>query len=213
MAENSTPGPINPTPQQPPAPDGEPVEGLPVLPEILAQTRERLESTSSDLQFKVFDDMLEVVLPAEQIRQIATLLRDELGYKMLMSVTGVDYKASYQVVYHLYKLDSAYPVVLKCDLPHDDAPEIPSLAPVWPGADFQEREVYDLMGIVFVGHPDLRRILLADDFPGHPLRKDWEADPDYVLVPHLRVPGYEGASAGRTSSGRFLSRDQEGEAR
>ena len=62
---------------------------------------------------------------------------------------------------------------------------------IWPGADFQEREIWDLMGIKFVGHYDLRRILLADDFPGHPLRKDFTFDYEYVLVRHLRS-GVEG---------------------
>ena len=71
-------------------------------------------------------------------------------------------------------------------LPRDEHPLIPSLTAVWPGADFQEREIYDLMGINFPGHPDQRRILLADDFPGHPLRKDYEIDYGYVVVHHLR---------------------------
>ncbi len=207
MAETNDQKPTNPTPQPPAAAEGEPVEGVPVLPEILAQGKERLEAACSEIQFKIFDDMLEASLPAEQIVPIAEIVKNELGYKMLMSVTGVDYKTSYEVVYHIYKIDSPYPIVLKCSLPHDEAPEIASLTPMWAGADFQEREAYDLMGIVFVCHPDLRRILLADDFPGHPLRKDWEADPDYVLVPHLRVPGYEGAKAGKASTGRFLNND------
>lgn len=208
MAETNEQQPTNPTPQQTPsATVVEPAEGAPVLPEILVQAKVRLEAASSEIQFKIFDDALEASLPADQILTIAEIVKDELGYKMLMSITGVDYKTNYEVVYHIYKLDSPYPIVLKCSLPHEDAPEIASLTPMWAGADLQEREVYDLMGIVFVGHPDLRRVLLADDFPGHPLRKDWEADPDYVLVPHLRVPGYEGAKAGRASTGRFLNND------
>ena len=208
MAETNEQQPTNPTPKPaPPATEGGPAEGVPVLPEILELAKTRLEAASSELQFKIFDDMLEVVLPAEQIVKIADVVKNDLGYKMMMSITGVDYKTSYEVVYHVYKLDSPYPIVLKCSLPHDEAPEMPSLTPIWSGADYQEREVYDLMGIVFVGHPDLRRILLADDFPGHPLRKDWVADPDYVLVPHLRVPGYEGAQAGKASTGRFLNNE------
>ena len=206
MAETNTgPEPTKPIVQDTsPAADGEPVEGMPVLPEILAQARTRLESISSELEFKVFDDMLEVTLPVDQLPETAAVIKQELGYGMLMSITGVDWKTSYQLVYHIYKINSPFPIVLKCNLPHDENPEAPSLMPLWPGADFQEREIYDLLGVVFIGHPDLRRILLADDFPGHPLRKDWQPDPEYVLVPHLRVPGYPGAKGGKASTGRFL---------
>lgn len=207
MAETNTgPEPTKPISQgTSPAPEEEPAEGVPVLPEILAQARERLEVISAELEFKVSDDMLEVTLPVDQLSEIATVIKQELGYGMLMSVTGVDWKTSYQLVYHIYKIDSPFPIVLKCSLPHDENPEVPSLVPLWPGADFQEREIYDLFGVVFTGHPDLRRILLADDFPGHPLRKDWQPDPEYVLVPHLRVPGYPGAKGGKASTGRFLN--------
>lgn len=205
MSDSSAaPEPIKPASSQPEPASDEPVEGVPVLPPALAEARERLEAAFSGLEFTVADDQLEVRLPADRLFDLARFARDELGYQMLMSITGVDYKERYEVVYHLYKVDAAFPIVLRCSLPHEDAPEVPSLTPIWPGADFQEREVYDLMGIVFTGHPDLRRILLADDFPGHPLRKDWEPDPDYVLVKHLRLPGYAGAQRGETSTGRFL---------
>lgn len=206
MAEDNTgPGPIKPTPQQP-APEGaeEPGESFPILPAILSEARQRLESVGTELQFKEFDDRLEVLLPVEHLLGVATTARDELGYRMLMSITAVDWKESFELLYHVYRLDSAFPIVLRCTLPHEENPEAPSLTPSWPGADFQEREIYDLMGIVFTGHPDLRRILLADDFQGHPLRKDYEQDQDYVLVPHLRIPGYEGAKRGEASTGRFL---------
>ncbi len=195
MAENDTPQP-NTIP--------EPGDEFPILPAILAAARSRLEALSPDLQFKEFDDRLEVTLPVERLVEAATVVRDGLGYRMLMSITAVDWGSSFELVYHTYRLDSAFPVVLRCSLPHEDNPEAPSLTLFWPGADFQEREIYDLMGIVFLGHPDLRRILLADDFQGHPLRKDFQQDPDYVLVPHLRIPGYAGAKRGDTSTGRFL---------
>jgi NADH-quinone oxidoreductase subunit C len=208
MAENSTGRePIQATPQEqtPATAEGqEPEEMLSVLPKILAETRQRLEAGFSELEFKEHDDELEVMVPAEQLLGVGSVVKNDLQYRMLMSVTGVDWKDSFEVLYHVYRLDSAFPLVLRCRLPHEENPEIPSVISLWPGADFQEREVYDLMGIVFVGHPDLRRILLADDFPGHPLRKDWQPDPAYVLVPHLRVEGYEGAKRGETSTGRFL---------
>ena len=206
MAEsNNTPEPTNAAPQGA-APNGEagPVEGQPVLPEVLAKAQLRLEALSPELQFKGFDDRLEVTAPVEKLLDVAMTCRNDLGYRLLMSQTAVDWKDRFELVYHLYKLDSAFPIVLRFDLPREESPEVPSLTPFWPGADFQEREIFDLMGIVFAGHPDLRRILLADDFQGHPLRKDYEQDPSYVLVPHLRVPGYAGAKRGSTSTGRFL---------
>jgi NADH:ubiquinone oxidoreductase subunit C len=95
-------------------------------------------------------------------------------------------------------------VLLKADLPRDEIPDCPTLTTVWPGAEFQEREVYDLMGINFVGHPDMTRILTEDDFPGHPLRKDFWIEPDYVLMRHLRY-GVDGQfrpdDAGATNGG------------
>jgi NADH-quinone oxidoreductase subunit C len=202
MADNAGPEPIKPTPpeQVPAAAE----EQEPEEPAILAEARQRLESDFSELEFKESDDQLEVMVTADRLLDVASVAKSDLEYLMLMSVTGVDWKDSFEVLYHIYRLDSAFPLVLRCRLPHEDNPEIPSVMPLWTGADFQEREVYDLMGIVFVGHPDLRRILLADDFPGHPLRKDWQPDPDYVLVPHLRIPGYAGAERGETSTGRFL---------
>jgi NADH:ubiquinone oxidoreductase subunit C len=177
---------------------------MPVLPEALVEAQQRLEALSIPMEFKGFDDRLEVTLPAEQLIEVCSTIKNELGYRMLMSITAVDWKTSLELVYHIYHLDSAFPIVLRCSLPREEGPEVASLMPLWPGADFQEREIYDLMGIVFVGHPDLRRILLADDFQGHPLRKDFEQDPAYVLVPHLRIPGYSGAKRGEASTGRFL---------
>ena len=85
-------------------------------------------------------------------------------------------------------------VVIRADLPPEPNPLCPSLTTVWAGAELQEREIYDLFGVKFVGHPDLRRILLEDDFPGHPLRKDWTFDYEYVLVKHLKY-GAEGQDA------------------
>lgn len=178
--------------------------GLPALPEELAPVRRALEGAAPDLEFKPFHDRLEISLPAEGLVEVSKALRDAHGFSLLMSVTAVDWKDSFELIYHLYRLDSPYPLVLRCALPHEE-PRAPTLVPLWAGADFQEREVYDLMGIVFTGHPNLKRILLDDDFPGHPLRKDFQQDPDYLLVRHLRVPGYAGAQPGEASTGRFPS--------
>lgn len=110
----------------------------------------------------------------ENLIEVATALRDEMGYDYLTSLTGVDYilEGKMEVVYHLFKSTGGPALVLKVQVPRENA-EVPSLVPVYPGADFQEREAWDLLGIRFVGHPDLRRILLWEGFHGHPLRKDW----------------------------------------
>jgi NADH-quinone oxidoreductase subunit C/D len=105
---------------------------------------------------------------------IVRSLRDEDGMEYLSSVTCVDYlpENAFEVVYHLYRVSGGAGEVLKVRLPREH-PEAPSLTPVFPGAEFQEREIWDLFGIHFTGHPDLRRILLWEGFAGHPLRKDW----------------------------------------
>ncbi|MDX1614287.1 MAG: NADH-quinone oxidoreductase subunit C, partial [Candidatus Promineifilaceae bacterium] len=115
------------------------------------------------------------IIPAEKLTEIAGYLRDELGFNYLSSVTGVDLidDGKLEVVYHTYSIDQGGgAVVLKVHVDRED-PVVPSLVPLWPGADFQEREVYDMFGVRFDGHPDLRRILLWEGFDGYPLRKDW----------------------------------------
>jgi len=114
------------------------------------------------------------LVQADKLIEVATSLRDELGYDYLVSLTGVDYlpEGKMETVYHLCRSTGGSPLVIKVQVPRDQA-VVPSLVPVYPGAELQEREVWDLLGIRFEGHPDLRRILLWEGFYGHPLRKDW----------------------------------------
>lgn len=111
---------------------------------------------------------------AKDLVQVARVLRDESGYAYLSSVTGVDYlpQGRMEVVYHLYRIEGGGALALHVQVPRE-SPSVPSLVGVFPGAEFQEREAWDLLGIRFEGHPDLRRILLWDGFAGYPLRKDW----------------------------------------
>ena len=115
------------------------------------------------------------IVHAEHLVKFATALRDEMGYDFLSSVSGVDYLPDDQmeVVYHAYQSTGGPALVFKVQVPRD-ASVVPSLVPVYPGADFQERETWDLLGIRFQDHPDLRRILMWEGFAGHPLRKDWK---------------------------------------
>lgn len=110
----------------------------------------------------------------EALADVTRTLRKEERFDYLSSVTGVDYlpENAFEVVYHLYRTKGNDGVVLKARTPRDE-PVLPSLTRVFPGAEFQEREIWDLFGIRFEGHPDLRRILLWEGFAGHPLRKDW----------------------------------------
>lgn len=114
------------------------------------------------------------VVHAEHLVEVATALRDEMGYDYLSSVTAVDYLAEgkMEVVYHARKTTGGSPLVFRVQVPRDLS-TVPSLTSVYPGAEFQEREAYDLFGVRFEGHPDLRRILMWEGFHGYPMRKDW----------------------------------------
>ena len=115
------------------------------------------------------------IVSAEHLQAFAKALRDEFGYDLLASLTGVDYlpENKLEVVYHASRTTGGASLVYKVQVPRDN-PVVPSLVGLFAGADFQEREAYDLLGITFKGHPDLRRILTWDGFAGHPLRKDWK---------------------------------------
>jgi NADH-quinone oxidoreductase subunit C/D len=116
------------------------------------------------------------IVEKDSLIEVATFLRDEIGYDLLSSVTGVDYlpEEKMEVVYQAYKTTGGPGIFFKVQIPRVDPMEVPSVYHIWLGADFQEREIWDLYGIKFVGHPDLRRILTWEGFEGHPMRKDWQ---------------------------------------
>jgi NADH-quinone oxidoreductase subunit C len=132
-----------------------------------------------------------VVVEPQSLAAVATFLRDdaEMDCDYLVSVTGVDLIDRFEVVYHVASLRRNHMLVLKTRPPDRENPEVPSLALVWKGANLQEREVYDLMGIRFSGHPDLRRILLWEGYTGHPLRKDFLNLPGGFKPGLPRFPG------------------------
>lgn len=112
----------------------------------------------------------------DAIVDVAKFLRDtpELSYTFLENLCGVDYlgrEPRFEVVYHLLSFTHRHRVCLKVGVPEAD-PTVPSLTGLWPTANWQERETYDMFGIIFTGHPSLQRILMPDDWEGHPLRKD-----------------------------------------
>jgi len=116
-----------------------------------------------------------LIVESTQLVPFMQTLRDEFGYDSLTSVTGVDYlpEEKMEVVYHIYKSTGGSILVIKTQVPRAKS-IVPSLVDLFPGAAFQEREAWDLLGIRFEGHPNLKRILMWEGFAGHPLRKDWQ---------------------------------------
>jgi NADH-quinone oxidoreductase subunit C len=116
-----------------------------------------------------------MVVAPEKIRTVCRYLKEQKQFQRISSVTSVDlYPAEprFEVVYHLHSISDNRRVRLKCLL-SGEAPEIDSVTDIWRAADWYEREVFDLFGIVFRGHPNLKRIMMPEDWDGHPLRKDY----------------------------------------
>lgn len=131
-----------------------------------------------------------IVVPADKIVVVSRMLKltERFSFDVLSDETAVDRKENFEVVYHLFSYRHQHSLVLKVILPHDEAPSIASVEQVWPVANWYEREVYDLFGIVFKGHSDLRRIMLPEDWVGHPLRKDYKEQEDYHGIGTTRTP-------------------------
>jgi NADH/F420H2 dehydrogenase subunit C len=129
----------------------------------------------SEARWDISDREWLVDVDRSQLAELAEACRDA-GFEMCVDVTAVDWfrrrRPRYQVVVNLISHQHQQRLRITTGVPHDD-PVVPSLCPVYPGAGFAEREVYDLFGITFEGHPDLTRILMPDDWEGHPLRKDY----------------------------------------
>jgi NADH/F420H2 dehydrogenase subunit C len=126
-----------------------------------------------------FRGEITVVVPKEALLEVARFLRDDPGtaFDMLTVVTATHYLErdyDYEVLYHLYSLPKNHRLRLKVHLREGDT--VPSVTPLWAGANWPEREAYDLVGVRFSGHPDLRRIIMPEDYPHHPLRKDFDVE-------------------------------------
>ena len=116
-----------------------------------------------------------VLVKKENLFEVIEYLKSspQFACDYLNHITAVDYYDYFEVVYQLTSREHNHSLVLKTRCYDRDKPTLPSLVSLWRGADFQEREIYDLMGITFEGHPDMKRILLWQGFQGHPLRKDY----------------------------------------
>jgi len=144
--------------------------------QIAEKIKERFPEEVLDV--REFRGQVSITLKKERILDIFRYLHDDpdLFLDYLVDVCGADYlgkkEKRFEVVYHLYSIKHRHAVRIKAEVP-GDKPSIDSVMPIWTGANWHEREAYDLYGIVFMGHPDLRRVLLPEDWEGHPLRKDY----------------------------------------
>lgn len=167
-------------------------------PSFVDQLKQKFGDKISGANLENIDPWIEVV--AEGLVEVCSYLKDEpsLAFEYLNCISGVDYlhtdekkaaKVDWQphteVVYHLFSMQHKHSLVLKVILPRwiDDQPgklpEVPSVAHIWSTADWHEREVFDLSGVRFTGHPNMCRILCPEDWVGHPLRKDYEMPLEY----------------------------------
>lgn len=125
-----------------------------------------------------FRDQVSVIVKRDQIVPICKYLHDDphLSLDHLQDLTAVDYlkkkEVRFEVIYNLYSIKYRHKIRIRAQVPENDT-KISSVVPIWAGANWYERECFDMFGIVFAGHPDLRRILMPEDWEGHPLRKDY----------------------------------------
>jgi NADH-quinone oxidoreductase subunit C len=166
--------------------------------EIIANLEERFGPAITGKKLDAIDPF--VTVDVGRLVEISTFLREDprLRFDLLNCISGVDYletdpkkvaKAGFEphleVVYHMTSFPNRHRFVVKLILPRwkdgveGQLPEVPTVSHIWAAADWHERETFDLCGILFTGHPDLRRILLAEDWEGYPLRKDYEYPLEY----------------------------------
>ena len=129
-----------------------------------------------------------VVVDRGDLVQVCRFLKDILGFEHLSCISAVDWVDRFETVYHLLNYRTGQTVELHALIPHDD-PRVASLVPLWNAANYHEREAWDLMGIVFEGHPNLERILLPRDFQFHPLRKEFPQEVDRQYISRRKLAG------------------------
>jgi NADH-quinone oxidoreductase subunit C len=157
--------------------------------EIYAALEQQFAGKVSDLKAEVLEPYLTVEVSS--IVEVCRFLREHGGmdFEVLSDLTALDWpkEEKIQVVYHLFSYGHNHQIVLKVDLPRDN-PKIATVEGVWKVANWFEREVYDLFGVIFEGHSDLRRIMLPEDWTGYPLRKDYVEQEEYDGISTQRAP-------------------------
>jgi NADH-quinone oxidoreductase subunit C len=158
---------------------------------IARELRDRNEQSVLDTVY--FRDQAAVLVAPDAVPATLAQLREK-GYTFLASVHGVDYfpeEPRLGVHYELIDMSKVDRIGVRTRVPVN-APTVPSVTPEWPTADHQEREIYDMFGVVFEGHPDMRRILMPEDYEGHPQRRDFPIGGEPILFTHNEheVPGW-----------------------
>ena len=165
--------------------------GAPAAPSLLAYDRDHVNELLTALaqldeqvgrpvpKQRLNAGIVGVEIAPERVVEVGRFLRDTLGFEMLTSVSGVDMVEHVEAIYHIRSISHNWLLQMRVKTASDN-PQIPSLVGVYPSANWLERETYDLFGIRFLGHPDIRRMFLEDDFEGHPLRKSFATTPAVV---------------------------------
>jgi len=119
------------------------------------------------------------VVPPKKLAEVCGFLKEKQGFDCLSSIAGTDRNGQIEIAYHFFSYDKKETVVLKVTIEVSTSANVTTISDLYPSANWMEREAFDLLGISFVGHPDMRRILLPEDWTGHPLRKDYKEGKEY----------------------------------
>lgn len=146
------------------------------------QLKNFISESTKEAHFQENQQFLIATVPTNDLHKVVKTLKDSAStaFDFLFALTGVDYQPSLGVVYHLRSTKYGHQVVIKASTDNRDKPEIPSITDLYKGAELQEREVYDFLGIKFTNHPDMRRLFLEDDWNGYPLRKDYKDEVNII---------------------------------
>lgn len=156
-----------------------------------ADVTNALQAKFTSITARPSSDHPAINVPATEVVAVLKYLRDEFAFDFLMDITAIDWAEGasprFTVVWHLHSSETHQYIRVAANCPDDSSPEMPSMVDLWPGANWHERETWDLLGIKFTGHPDLRRILMWEGYPYHPLRKEFPLAGIETELPDVEV--------------------------
>lgn len=148
----------------------------------IQELKARIITIAPDAELVEGKQFLEVIVNPDKLRDLSLKLKQnhDTLFDFLFCQTGVDWKDKIGVIYHLYSTIHKHSIVLKTSVTDREKPQIPSVSDIWRTAEYHEREIYDLFGISFINHPDMRRFFLDESWSGHPLRKDYSDEENLI---------------------------------